>query len=220
MINMNFQVLGGRGQSAFDKGVEKTIGDLFKGRRGKPNPIDASKFGGLKSAEALIRNLSRERLLVYEDIAQSPLAAYQGNEHQVSFESSKVNPTSTVTHNHPDRKFGGTFSYADIGNATELKMKSHRAAAKEGTYYLRATSKARQMDFNIRLRKDIPMLEKRMNRIGDKIRKRVNKGEITWAQANAMRRTQIVGVLHKYYKQTAPKYGYVYGRQKLNTVRR
>lgn len=221
MIASLLQILGGRGASAFERGAEKTIRDLLGGNSGrKPQVIDASQYGGLKNAEAAIRNLKRERLLVYEDIAQSPLSAYQGDKHSVSFNPEGVGNTSTVTHNHPDKRFGGTFSYADMGNATSLGLKSHRAAAREGTYYLRATPKARQMAFNRRIAKDIPMLEKRMRRVGDKIKKQAEKGSITWEKADAMKRTKMVGVLHKYYKQTAPQYGYVYGRQKLNKTRR
>ncbi len=216
MIKVNLQLLGGRGASGFRSSVGKLIDDLLgKGRDRELQPLDASRYGGMLEAEGAIRGLKRERALIYEDIARSPEFVFQGDRHSVAFPAAAVKPTTTLTHNHPDRRHGGTFSYGDMGNATTLNMRGHRAVAREGTYYMNPTAKARPLDFNRRIAKDIPMLERRMRKAAEGVIKRYEKGKITEAQMRGMRRQVITGELHRYYKKTAPQYGYVYGRQKL-----
>lgn len=217
MIRVNLQLLGGRGASAFRESSGKLIEDLLGKGRGTLNPLDASKYGGLLEAEGAIRGLKRERALIYEDIAASPVAAFQGNRHSVGMDAAALTATSSMTHNHPDARRGGTFSFQDISTHTMQDLRRSRAAGREGTYYLNATNKARPEAFNRRVAKDIPRLEKRMRKASDSVVKRFRNKEITEAQMRGMQRQVIVGELHKYYKRVAPQYGYVYGRQKLST---
>lgn len=220
MMRVNLQWLGGRGASAFDSRTRQAIKDMIKVSHGKVNYIDASRFGSLLAAEAQIRDRSREHALIYEDLGESPIAASKGNRHSVSVPTDLLNSKMSLTHNHPDSNFGGTFSTADIAVGTAHNLKSIRAAGKEGTYYLKPGKNADPRGFARRVARDEDMLERRMARESRKISKRVEKGELTWQQAYKMARTVTVGKIHEYYKKVAPKYGYTYGRQKLNKTRR
>lgn len=212
--------MGGRGAKALQGKGKKALRDMIKPKRGKVMPIDATKYGSLREAESVIRDLTKERALIYDNIGESPLQAFQGNESSVAMSPENLVPGNTLTHNHPDKIFGGTFSYADVANALTTGMKSTRAAGKEGNYYLRPTKNSRAEGFAGKLARDIPRLENAVQRRIDNVYKKAAEKKITYEQANRMIRTVAVGVLHSYYKRTAPQFGYVYGREKLNTSRR
>lgn len=199
--------------------------DLIKyltgeGGGGSIETIDPSQYSDLISAEAAIRNLNKERLLVFENTSESPTAAFQGSESQVAFDGSKTSKTSIVTHNHPDKIHGGTFSFADMGNMLGMGWRGHNAAAKEGTYYLRPTKNANAGGFARRLVQDKGKLEDQIRKKTIQLAQQTKSGELTKKKADKMLRAVATGVLHRYYKDTAPQYGYVYGRAKTNKTRR
>lgn len=187
---------------------------------GRIEPIDPSRYKDIISAEAAIRNLLRERLLVYENTSKSPTAAFQGNASQVAFDPRKTSKSSVVTHNHPDNIHGGTFSFKDMGNMLGMGWRGHNAVAKEGTYYLRPSKNANSEGFIRRLVKDKGKLKRQIQRKAIQLERKTKKGELSKKQVDNMLRAVATGVLHRYYKDTAPQYGYVYGRAKTNKTRR
>lgn len=220
MIKTELQLLGGRGAGAFAAAGRKMISDYIKKSTRRAQPLDASRYGSMLEAEGQIRGLVRERALVYEDIAASPVSAFQGTSTSVALPSRELTSTRSLTHNHPDRIHGGTFSFADISTHTTTGIQRTRAAATEGTYYLKSTSRSRPTAFNRRVASDIPMLERRMQNASRKLARRASRKEITWKQARTMQRQVVTGELHRYYQDTAPAYGYIYGKQKRNRTYR
>lgn len=207
--------MGGRGASGIGVQGRRLIGDYLQPtRKRKIKTLDQEQFGRLMEAEGQIRGRRREVALMYEDITKGPEAAFQGDEGSVAF-NYFMTPNTAMTHNHPDKRHGGTFSFADMNVATVNPMSMMRAASREGTYYLKPGAKADSMGYNRRIARDIPKIERQMmGRVKD-IQQRMTSGKITEAQAKNMLRTYAVGVLHRYYKDTASQYGFTYGRMKL-----
>ena len=212
MIVGYLQILGGRGASYYtDK--RRTLTEYAKGKSGVIRPIDNTQYGALLSGEDAIRFLSKERALVYEDIAQSPIAAYQGTRHSVAIPTGEYTG-KTLTHNHPNKKYAGTFSPADIYNATANNFKRMRAVGKEGNYYLMPGKNANPTGLASALQKNHRRLYKEMSRKYNDLEKARIAGKITYNQMVNRSRTEAVGILHRWYKDNAAQYGYTYGLQK------
>lgn len=92
--------------------------------------IDAGNFGNLRETEDVIRKKGQEVLVVFDQDGKA-IKAYQGDKTSVAFPVSEAKKWKglTVTHNHPKgwEGFGGTFSWADMRNATIYEFGSHRA---------------------------------------------------------------------------------------------
>lgn len=209
--------MGGRGINYTGKSLVKR---MLGGRKPDYRPIDVALFGGLKSAETVIRKLDREHALVYgKDIAEPPIGASVGTAHSVALPPN-ADMGTVITHNHPNKGWGGTFSYADIAAATTWNDMGIRAAAKEGTYYLKPGKGADPYHLARALETSLPVLQSRMNSHNQELLDRVAQGKITNKQAKSMQRQVMTGVMHRFYKRIAEQNGYIYGRQKLNKARR
>lgn len=214
--------MGGRG--SFSK-LGKTIDDVLgvSSDTGKVEEIDTAPFKTLDQTENLIRNKKREVLVVFNENGEA-IKAYQGDAKSVAFPVAEAQKWKgcTVTHCHPKgiEGFGGTFSFADMRNATIFEFGSHRACAAgqgEKNYILRTTNKARPMEFNRRIAADIPWLRERMHEEVRNVKKAYHDktGDFkNYAHALHVARQRSVGFLNRYYRQTAEEYGYVYRTQK------
>lgn len=216
--------MGGRGSFS---GLGNTIDDVLglNEGKGKVREIDAGQFGSLAETEDHIRKKKKEVLVVFNQSGKA-VKAYQGNEHSVAFPVAEAEKWKglTVTHNHPKgwQGFGGTFSYADMRNATVFEFASHRACASgqgEKNYILTAGKNANPMALNRRIAQDIPMLERKMKEEVEHVRLEYNHGDNqgkykNYGHAIHIARQKSVGVLNSYYREVAERYGYVYRTQK------
>lgn len=217
--------MGGRGSFS---GLGKTIDDVLgtsEGNGGKVSEIDTGQFGTLEDTENRIRARKREVLVVFDTEGRA-VKAYQGDSKSVAFpvEEAKKWKGFTVTHNHPKgiEGFGGTFSFADMRNATVFEFGSHRAVAAgqgEKNYILKAGNNARPMEFNRRIASDIPWLKEKMKEAVREVKKEYNRGQNNgkyknYGHALHIARQKTVGVLNSYYRETAEQYGYTYRTQK------
>lgn len=214
--------MGGRGSFS---GLEKTIDDVLgigKGK-GKVDEIDPEQFGSLTDTENAIRSRNREVLVVF-DKGGKAIKAYQGDATSVAFpvEEAEKWKGLTVTHNHPKgwQGFGGTFSWADMRNATVFEFGSHRAVGcgqGEKNYILQAGKHAKPMAFNRRIASDISWLEAKMKEEVRNVKEQYKSGSKeykNYGHAIHIARQKSVGVLNSYYRETAEQYGYIYRTQK------
>lgn len=214
--------MGGRG--SFSK-LGKTIDDYLDFSKGSAEvkEIGVEPFKTLEQAENLIRKKKKEILVVFNENGEA-VKAYEGNAYSVAFPVSEAETWKgfTVTHNHPKgaEGFGGTFSFADMRNATVYEFGSHRACASgqgEKNYILKAQPNARPMAFNRRIAEDIPWLRDKMHEEVQKVKASYESksGEFKNKEhALHVARQKSVGFLNAYYRQTAERYGYVYRTQK------
>ncbi len=216
--------MGGRGSFS---GLLRTIDDVLGINEGKGtvHEISTDSFPNLEQTENLIRRRKKEVLVVF-DKAGNPVKAYQGERHSVAFpvEEAKKWKGFTVTHNHPGgvhmEGFGGTFSFADMRNATVYEFGSHRAVAAgqgERNYILHAGPNAKPMELNRRIAADIPALQKRMQEEANNVKKEYSQKNGTYknyGHALHVARQKTVGVLNSYYREVAEQYGYIYRAQK------
>lgn len=190
---------------------------------GAVKEISTDRFKTLEQTENMLRNRSREVLVVFDDTGQA-VKAYQGNRTSVAFpvEEAKKWKGYTVTHNHPKgiEGFGGTFSFEDMSNATVFEFKSHRAVAAgqgEHNYILRAGPDARPMDLNRRIASDIGRLRSAMREEAFQVREeyRLDKSKYNnYGHMLHIARQKSVGLLNSYYREVAERYGYTYRTQK------
>ena len=214
--------MGGRGSFS---GLDKTIDDVLGGSSGggQVDEINPDQFSDLFKTEDMIRSRSKEVLVVFDKSGKA-IKAYQGNKTSVAFPCDEAQKWKgcIVTHNHPKGKegFGGTFSWADMRNATVYQFGSHRAVAAgqgEMNYILKAKRNARPMQLNRRIASDIPDLKEKMHAETAKIKKDYldNKDKYkNYGHALHVARQKSVGVLNSYYKEIAEQYGYTYRAQK------
>lgn len=214
--------MGGRGSFS---GLDRTIDDVLGGSEsyGSPEEINTEQFSDLFATEDMIRKRKREVLVVFDKNGK-PIKAYQGNSTSVAFPVSEAEKWRgfTVTHNHPkgSEGFGGTFSWADMRNATVYRFGSHRAVGcgqGEKNYILKAKRNAKPMQLNRRIAADIPILKQKMHEETAKVKKEyVEKSEKfrDYGHAIHVARQRSVGVLNSYYKEIAEQYGYTYRAQK------
>lgn len=214
--------MGGRGSFS---SLEKTIDDVLGLRdgKGKVEEIDISPFKSLEQTENSIRNKRHEILVVFDKNGEA-IKAYKGNATSVAFPVNEaVNwEGMTVTHNHPKgiQGFGGTFSFADMRNATVFNWGSHRACAAgqgEKNYILKAGADAKPMEFNRRIAADIPWLREKMLEEVKKVKESYMKHSEefkNYGHAIHVARQKSTGFLNTYYRQVAEEYGYIYRTQK------
>ena len=214
--------MGGRGSFS---GLLRTIDDVLGigDKRGIVKEIPTDKFDTLEQAENLIRRRAREVLIVFDQNGTA-VKAYQGDRTSVAFpaEEAKKWKGYTVTHNHPKgtEGFGGTFSFADMRNATVFEFGSHRAVAAgqgEYNYILRAGPAAKPMELNRRIAADIPTLREKMREVSFEVRKNYQENKEKFNNYGHMlhvARQKSVGLLNSYYREVAEQYGYVYRTQK------
>lgn len=170
-----------------------------------------------------MRNMNEEKTLSYienkkTDMKKEQLQiideygfvtrAYQGNEHSVSLDMDGIRYSNgkIVTHNHPDKAFGGTFSEADI-STLRWGQKEMRASAREGVYSMAALKDARPVEFHNAYLKSAPRLQAKMRAIALDCSKRKYSSKAAFDEAN--RKLQLE-VIHKWYIANASKYGYQY----------
>lgn len=213
--------MGGRGSFS---GLLQTIDDVLSMGDGPPvEELPVDKFHTLEQTENLIRKRGYETLVVFDETGKA-VKAYKGNRNSVSFyeEDAKQWKGYTVTHNHPKgtEGFGGTFSFADMRNATVYEFGSHRAVASgqgEFNYILRAGPDAKPMDLNRRIAADIPKLREKMRKEATDVRENYNANSEKFKNYGHMlhiARQKSVGLLNSYYREVAEQYGYTYRTQK------
>ncbi len=214
--------MGGRGSFS---GLEKTIDDVLgiHEEKGTVKEIDLGQFGSLTETENTIRSRKKEVLVVFDKSGRA-IKAYQGGTHSVAFPVAEAEKWKglTVTHNHPKgwEGFGGTFSWADMSNATVFEFGSHRAVGcgqGEKNYVLQAGKDAKPMAFNRRIASDIPWLEEKMKEEVRNVKEQYKSGSKeykNYGHAIHVARQKSVGVLNSYYRETAEQYGYIYRTQK------
>lgn len=214
--------MGGRGSFS---GLLQTIDDVLgvSSSVGQVHEIPTDKFESLEQTENMIRKKSREVLVVFDESGRA-VKAYQGNQTSVAFPVAEAEKWKgfTVTHNHPKgtEGFGGTFSFADMRNATVYEFGSHRAVAAgqgEHNYILRAGPKARPMDMNRRIAADIPRLREEMREMAFYVRNNYKNQTEKFKNYGHMlhvARQKSVGLLNSYYREIAEQYGYTYRTQK------
>lgn len=217
--------MGGRGSSSGFDGVDQTIDDILGmgETEGKVEEINVDIFGNLYETEDMIRSLKHEVLVVFDGEGKA-VKAYRGDATSVAFPVSEAETWKgyTVTHCHPKgaEGFGGTFSYADMRNATVYQFGSHRAVASgqgERNYILKPQQNADYMGLNRRIAKDIPHLDKEMKAAVKEIRQQFETGNSEYKSkkhAVHIARQKAVGVLNAYYRAVAKQYGFVYRTQK------
>lgn len=215
--------MGGRGSfSSLLRTIDDVLGMEMKSGS-PPKELAIDDFHSLEQTEGLIRKRAKEVLVVFDQQGKA-IKAYQGNATSVAFPVSEAEKWRgcTVTHNHPKGVggFGGTFSFADMSNATVFGFASHRAVASgqgEHNYILRAKQDARPMDLNRRIAADIPTLRAEMRRTAISVKEQYKEDSAQFKNYGHMlhvARQKSVGLLNSYYKEVAEQYGYVYRAQK------
>ena len=212
--------MGGRGASFGGGGsFQKQL--LGGGGGGTVKPMNISSMGNmtLQSAEERARSKNHEELFVFDKNGKL-VAAYKGNATSVAFPSSELSRQgATVTHGHPkgDSNFGGTLSFADVGNMLRSNWGEHRATASgqgEMNYIMRRTSKSDSQGLMKQMLKDAPKLESKFR---SEYRSRYNSLRAAGKsepQAKHEARQKAVGMINRYYKNTMPKYGFEYVTRK------
>ncbi|MBQ7516006.1 MAG: hypothetical protein IJS96_06955 [Schwartzia sp.] len=214
--------MGGRGSNF--SGGGGSFADALQGKGGTPgkaHPIDINKFPGMtiQQAEERARKLGHEELFVFDEKGKL-VAGYKGGKDSVAFPTSELSRKgATVTHGHPKgaEDFGGTLSFADVGNMLRSNWSEHRATASgqgEMNYIMRRTNKADSAGLMQRMLKDANGLEAQVKSEARKARKRALSTGKTPQQAEHEARQKGVGVLNRYYKDTMPKYGFEYVTRK------
>ena len=188
--------------SAFIKGLL-----AHGGKSGASNPLDVTKLGNLEETERLFRDRPVENIAVFNDISKQPIAAATGDKHSVGVPNVSLKGT-TLTHNHPDARWGGTMSYADLHVLLQNDVRSMRAVGRrgEGGYVFRQGSNPNASGLYNRVYQDRSSLDSRMRAAADAAR--------TAGRSAKEVRQAAVGVLHNYYAATAQQYGYVYRRRR------
>lgn len=210
--------MGGRGANF--SGGGGSFADALMGRgggTGAPQPMDISKMGNMtvQQAEERARSKNHEELFIFDE-NDKLVAAYKGNSHSVAFPSTELTRQgATVTHGHPagTADFGGTFSFADVGNMIRSNWSEHRATARgqgEMNYIMRRTSNADPQGLQRRMLRDANRLENQVMSEYNKSRNSALAAGKTPRQAEHEARQKAVGRLNRYYKNTMPKYGYEY----------
>lgn len=221
-MDLRLQFFGGRGGGSGlngEKDKEKLFDWLEKEGTapGTPVPIDINEFQGqtLEQIERRLRNLEHEELFVFDKDGKI-IEAYRGNKNSVCFRGEVIDyQDATVTHGHPKAaaNFGGTFSFADMKNMLKSKWAEHRATASgqgEMNYILRKTGNANPQGFYNQINRDYTRLKETMSDTWDiSYHGAVKEGKSTKIARHEARQ-KTVGVLNKYYKETAPKFGYEY----------
>ncbi len=210
--------MGGRGSAS---GIKEDFRDWLKSESRDNNstiqPMELKKFENytLEQIERRIRNLRHEELFVINQDGKIE-AAYKGNSSSVAFPDSLLKQKNvTVTHGHPKTRaeFGGTFSFADMANLLKSEWVEHRATASgqgEMNYIMRKTEKADAEGFYQQMNSDYVRLNSEMDEMWDNSFLEARKSGSTKKNAIHIARQRAVGVLNKYYKEMATKYGYEY----------
>jgi hypothetical protein len=208
--------MGGRGGAS---GLTDWLGKEG-GVPGEAKPMDITQFEGwtLERVEQRLRNLKHEELFVLDE-NDKIIAAYKGNRTSVAFPAELLDQKGlTVTHGHPKNgaeaaDFGGTFSFADMGNMLKSQWAEHRATASgqgEMNYILRKGKNAKPKQFYNQINRDYTRLNKEISDAYKAEYKKAKDSGVSTKQAQHRARQVSVGILNAYYKQTASKYGYEY----------
>ncbi|MCL2014592.1 MAG: hypothetical protein FWG69_06350, partial [Oscillospiraceae bacterium] len=124
-------------------GVNNYIKNLLSGpNRDAPSiPIDSAQFQNLRTAEEIIQNKSVEYIVVFNNTAKEAEAAFKGNATSVGIPANVNLKGRTITHNHPNKNWGGTLSFADLSTFVSGRAASMRAVGRgrEGGYIITAT---------------------------------------------------------------------------------
>jgi len=183
IIMGNVESLGLAGQTGFYGGNKVSVASTLNHWEGKSYDLD-----------------HEELLMIGEDGFAT--AYFKGDNNSVGFTppSKKVAAKTTLTHNHPlgdGRTKGGSFSDADLRNHIKCGFKETRATAVEGTYSFKTTSKSDSSGFLKALGTRKATVSKRAASV---MKKKPNSNAID----------VYLDESHKWYQQTASKYGYEY----------
>lgn len=210
--------MGGRGSRSGVAGFIDWLANEGGGAGGGSGyPIDIDNLGlhTLQDVENRIRNLKHEELYVF-DKDGNLIEAYKGNKTSVAFPSDVLQyEGATVTHGHPKgaAQFGGTLSFADMKNMLKSQWSEHRATASgqgEMNYILRRGRKSDSVGFYKQINKDYQRLTGSLkDTYNNAYQKALDAGK-TRATAMHEARQTAVGELNRYYKDTAPKFGFEY----------
>lgn len=123
---------------------------------------------------------------------------------------------NVMTHNHPRKGRGesgldgGTFSAADI-RTLRLGMREMRAVGSEGTYCMKATSKANPEGFYEALYRDRAAIVRRQQEIAGRVEYAYEKGRYkNKHEAKVDSANQQMQEIHRWYGNHAQEYGYNY----------
>lgn len=193
---------------------------------------------GLDTWEKGIKNNDYETAVVF-DKDGVPVFAFEGDAHSVAIPQKATQVEGGVlTHNHPDKYYGGTLSEADIRNFANSKLDEMRAVQSDGTtYILRAKPNLDRDKLRRYINKNQKLMQKNFEGAYTKALKQAtaapiasgkNKGKIkltvpsqgktitkyvnpmTPEQAQAYARTYSVGIFNRTYKKNLNKYGVEY----------
>lgn len=212
--------MGGRGSSYTKQGFMDWLSNEGGGK-GQAHPIDITKYQGwtLEQVEARLRNLGHEELFAFDKDGQL-FAAFKGGKGSGAFPSDLMQVQgATVTHGHPKgaEEFGGTFSFADMKNMLQSQWAEHRATASgqgEMNYILRRTGRSDAKGFYDQINRDYTRLKSQISATWDRTYKAAVDRGLSRTRAQHEARQAGVGVLNRYYKDTAAKFGYEYVTRK------
>lgn len=141
------------------------------------------------------------------------MIANKGDAHSVGFTYDQIGRMKgqTLTHNHPDKGYGGTFSEADVKMFHTAGLKEMRASGKEGTYVLKTTGKADTKGFAAYITSSATQakVSKGMTTQAAKVAAK-RASYATKAEYEAASRKAQVDVLHRVYQRAAKQYGLTY----------
>lgn len=215
--------MGGRGSSfganndsANKDKVYDWLGHL-KSKGGRLQPIDITPYReqSLEQVEGRLRSLPYEEAFVFDKNGRV-IAAYRGDAGSVALPAELLHEKDiTVTHGHPkgEAEFGGTFSFADMGNMLKSNWAEHRATASgqgEMNYIIRKTPAADAKGFYNQINRDYVDLCSRMDHTYKSVYHEECRDGAKKAQALHKARQESVGILNAYYKEKAAQFGYEY----------
>lgn len=195
---------------------------ISSGGANPPQELPITQGTDLGDWEKGIRNNDYETgVLVDKD--GIPVKAYKGGEHSVQLPPSILqNPAyegATFTHNHPNDKFGGTFSAADIKVFTQSNWGEMRAVSKDGTtYILRATKNSDRAKLEKWLKGKQKLYQRNFNlSYTAALTRAKDKLGMTDAQADKYARQYAVGRYNKRWAENLKKFGFDYVVKKGST---
>lgn len=133
--------------------------------------------------------------------------AFQGDEHSVAVDARtrEYMKGKIVTHNHPS-VYGGTFSDADI-NCLSMGMRELRASAREGTYSMKRHKDADPKGFMKAYLDSADRLQERMYQKAVDVAREYYHSREDYEKINRREQLQVI---HEWYSENAPRYGYTY----------
>lgn len=178
----------------------------------------------------------------------NPIDAFLGQRHYVNVDTNKFNnpetEDATFTHFHPDSKFGGTFSMADISVFATTNWGEMRAYTQQGQVYsIKAGPNADREALGKWAKRNNKLFQRNFNNSFDRALKEATTklksgphagkvkltdrktGRVTYRdpmspqQADAYARQVAVGMFDRTYKKNLEKFGFTYTKTKSGRSR-